>query len=80
MTILQQITQMLLKEQWKPSITKQISSPTFQGLGTTMKILLIARYEFFCMDITELPLIKPNQDIDILGVFHGALDISRYLF
>ncbi|NIR48152.1 type II toxin-antitoxin system RelE/ParE family toxin [candidate division KSB1 bacterium] len=25
-------------------------------------------------------LIKPNRDIDILGVFHGALDITRYLF
>ena len=25
-------------------------------------------------------LIKPNGDIDVLGVFHGALDISRYLF
>ncbi len=24
-------------------------------------------------------LIKPNRDIDILGVFHGALDIDRYL-
>lgn len=24
-------------------------------------------------------LMKPNQDIDILGVFHGALDITRYL-
>lgn len=24
-------------------------------------------------------LIKPNNDIDILGVFHGALDINRYL-
>jgi plasmid stabilization system protein ParE len=24
-------------------------------------------------------LIKPNRDIDILGVFHGALDINRYL-
>ena len=23
-------------------------------------------------------LIKSNQDIDILGVFHGALDIERY--
>lgn len=23
-------------------------------------------------------LIKPNGDIDILGVFHGALDIERY--
>ena len=25
-------------------------------------------------------LIKPDGDIDILGVFHGALDIDRYLF
>ncbi|MFZ2959430.1 MAG: type II toxin-antitoxin system RelE/ParE family toxin [Candidatus Ozemobacteraceae bacterium] len=25
-------------------------------------------------------LIKPNGDIDILGVFHGALDIDRYLY
>ena len=24
-------------------------------------------------------LIKPNRDIDILGVFHAALDIERYL-
>jgi hypothetical protein len=24
-------------------------------------------------------LIKPNRDIDILGVFHSALDINRYL-
>ena len=23
-------------------------------------------------------LIKSNQDVDILGVFHGALDIERY--
>ena len=25
-------------------------------------------------------LIKPDGNIDILGVFHGALDIGRYLF
>lgn len=25
-------------------------------------------------------LINPGGDIDILGVFHGALDIDRYLF
>jgi toxin ParE1/3/4 len=24
-------------------------------------------------------LVKPNHDIDILGVFHGALDINRYV-
>ncbi|MCH8106822.1 MAG: type II toxin-antitoxin system RelE/ParE family toxin [Chloroflexi bacterium] len=25
-------------------------------------------------------LIKSHSDIDVLGVFHGALDIDRYLF
>jgi plasmid stabilization system protein ParE len=25
-------------------------------------------------------LIRPDKNIDILGVFHGALDIERYLF
>ncbi|MFQ5652438.1 MAG: type II toxin-antitoxin system RelE/ParE family toxin [bacterium] len=25
-------------------------------------------------------LLKPDRGIDILGVFHGALDITRYLF
>jgi toxin ParE1/3/4 len=25
-------------------------------------------------------LIKSNEDIDILGVFHGALDIEQYLY
>lgn len=25
-------------------------------------------------------LIKPDGDIDILGIFHGALDIDRYLY
>lgn len=25
-------------------------------------------------------LIKPDKNIDILGVFHGALDIDKYLF
>ncbi|MFA5910311.1 MAG: type II toxin-antitoxin system RelE/ParE family toxin [Vicinamibacterales bacterium] len=24
-------------------------------------------------------LIKPNRDIDVLGVFHGSLEIERYL-
>ncbi len=24
-------------------------------------------------------IIKPNKDIDVLGVFHGALDIDRYI-
>ncbi len=25
-------------------------------------------------------LVKENDDVDILGVFHGALDIKKYLF
>jgi len=25
-------------------------------------------------------LIRPDKNIDVLGVFHGALDIERYLF
>ncbi len=25
-------------------------------------------------------LVKTDEDIDILGVFHGALDIDRYLY
>jgi toxin ParE1/3/4 len=25
-------------------------------------------------------LLKPDDNIDILGVFHGALDLERYLF
>ena len=25
-------------------------------------------------------LLKPDENIDILGVFHGALDVDRYLF
>lgn len=37
-----------------------------------IRILLYEHYR-----ITYL--IKPNGDIDILGVFHGALDIERYL-
>ena len=37
-----------------------------------VRILLYRHYR-----ITYL--IKPDGDIDILGVFHGALDIDRYL-
>lgn len=37
-----------------------------------VRILLYGHYR-----ITYL--IKANNDIDILGVFHGALDIDRYL-
>ena len=37
-----------------------------------VRILLFDHYR-----ITYL--IKPNGDIDVIGVFHGALDIDRYL-
>jgi plasmid stabilization system protein ParE len=38
----------------------------------TVRILLYRHYR-----ITYL--VKPDGNIDILGVFHGALDIDRYL-
>ena len=38
----------------------------------SVRILLYSHYR-----ITYL--IKPDRDIDILGVFHGSLDIDRYL-
>jgi plasmid stabilization system protein ParE len=38
----------------------------------TVRILLYSHYR-----ITYL--IKPDGNIDILGVFHGSLDIDRYL-
>ena len=41
-------------------------------LGREVRILLYGHYR-----ITYL--IKDSGDIDILGIFHGALDIDRYL-
>ena len=41
-------------------------------LSREIRILLCERYR-----ITYL--IKPDGNIDILGVFHGALDIDRYV-
>ena len=38
-----------------------------------IRILLYGHYRIAC-------LIKPDGNIDILGVFHGALDIDRYLY
>lgn len=40
--------------------------------GQHIRILLYGHYRIAY-------LIKPDGDIDILGVFHGALDIDRYL-
>ena len=40
--------------------------------GREVRILLYGHYR-----ITYL--IKESSDIDILGIFHGALDINRYL-
>ena len=44
-----------------------------QILDREVRILLYGHYRIAY-------LIKPNDEIDILGVFHGALDITRYLF
>lgn len=44
-----------------------------QILDREVRILLFGHYRIAY-------LIKPNDEIDILGVFHGALDITRYLF
>jgi toxin ParE1/3/4 len=40
--------------------------------GRNIRILLHGHYRIAY-------LIKDNKDIDILGVFHGALEIERYL-
>lgn len=44
----------------------------YEGSEEDIRILLYGHYR-----ITYLK--KPDGDIDILGVFHGALDIDRYL-
>jgi len=44
-----------------------------QELSKHIRILLFGHYRIAY-------LIKPDGNIDILGVFHGALDIDRYLF
>lgn len=43
-----------------------------QRLDRNIRVLLLGHYR-----ITYL--IKPDGNIDILGVFHGALDIDKYL-
>ena len=42
--------------------------------GETLREVRILLYEHYRIAY----LIKPDGNIDILGVFHGALDISRY--
>ncbi len=37
-----------------------------------VRIVLYGHYRVAC-------LVKPEGDVDLLGVFHGALDIRRYL-
>ena len=44
----------------------------FDHPGHEIRILLWAHYRIAY-------LIKDNSDIDILGIFHGALDITQYL-
>lgn len=43
-----------------------------EGEGREIRILLYGHYRIAY-------LIKHNRDVDILGVFHGALDLDRYL-
>ena len=40
--------------------------------GREIRILLLGHYRIAY-------LIKPDGNIDIVGVFHGALDLDRYL-
>lgn len=40
--------------------------------GRDIRVLLYGHYRIAY-------LVKPGGDVDILGVFHGALDIDRYL-
>lgn len=42
------------------------------GARANVRVLLFGHYRIAY-------LIKPNHDIDILGVFHGAMEIERYL-
>ncbi len=44
----------------------------YEGTTDDVRILLYGHYR-----ITYLK--RPDGDIDIIGVFHGALDIERYL-
>ena len=44
----------------------------YEAESASIRILLYDHYRIAY-------LIKENEDIDILGVFHGALDIDRYL-
>ena len=44
-----------------------------QILDREIRILLYGHYRIAYLN-------KPNNEIDILGVFHGALDITRYSF
>lgn len=42
------------------------------GARANVRVLLFGHYRIAY-------LIKPDRDIDILGVFHGAMEIERYL-
>ncbi|HUP24608.1 MAG TPA: type II toxin-antitoxin system RelE/ParE family toxin [Thermoanaerobaculia bacterium] len=44
----------------------------FEHQGRELRILLYGHYRIAY-------LIKPSGDIDILGVYHGALDLARHL-
>lgn len=56
----------------RPSYSKNTRGSVIDMKSREVRILLFEHYR-----ITYL--IKPGGDIDIIGVFHGALDIDRYL-
>ena len=51
----------------------QIGHKYHSDIKEDIRILLYGHYRI-------VYLIKPDKNIDILGVFHGALDIDKYLF
>jgi toxin ParE1/3/4 len=51
----------------------QIGHKYHSDFKENIRILLYGHYRI-------VYLIKPDKNIDILGVFHGALDIDQYLF
>jgi hypothetical protein len=54
-------------------------SNSIPKLATGTNPNLPASSEFFSTVTRITYLVKPDGDVAILGVFHGALDIDRYL-
>ena len=59
----------------KAKLLKQHPEMGYQHATESSRIVRILLYGHYRIAY----LIKPDGNIDILGVFHGSLDISRYL-